>query len=181
MFLARIILMDKFMNKVIEENCDYRILCSLRRIIRAVDIYSRKINRLTGLTTPQLLCLDALAYSGKMTLSDLAQEVNLGASTVNGIVDRLEAKKLVLRERSTKDRRKVFLEMTEKGKEVFAQAPSLLQDKLSSSLKELSKLEQTAITQSLERVVELMNAEEVDASPNLISHGEIISNKKIVK
>ncbi len=166
------------MSKIIEENCDYRILCALRRIIRAVDIYSRKINKLTGLTTPQLICLDAVAYSGRITLSDIAKQVNLGASTVNGVVDRLEAKELVLRERSTKDRRKVFLQMTEKGKEVFSHAPSLLQDKLSSSLKELAKLEQTAITQSLERVVELMNAEEVDASPNLISHGEIIQNKK---
>ena len=166
------------MNKIIEENCNQRILYALRRIIRAVDIYSRKINRLTGLTTPQLICLDAVASSEEITLSQLAKQVNLGASTVNGIIDRLEAKDLVERERSKLDRRKVFLKMTGHGKNVFEQAPSLLQDNLSDSLKELSELEQIAITQSLERVVELMNAEEVDASPNLIPNSEVIQNKK---
>ena len=173
MFLDRIVLIGIVMGKIIEENCNQRILYALRRIIRAVDIYSRKINKLTGLTTPQLICLDVIANSTEITLSELAKQVDLGASTVNGIVDRLENKNLVIRERSTKDRRKVFLLITEKGKDVFKEAPSLLQDQLSISLKKLSELEQIAITQSLEKVVELMNAEEVDASPNLIATGEI--------
>lgn len=161
------------MKEFIEQNCDQRILYALRRIIRAVDIYSRKINKSTGLTTPQLICLDAIANSKAMTLSQLAKQVDLGTSTVNGIIDRLEIKDLVTRERSKQDRRKVFLLITAKGKEIFKEAPSLLQDKLSLSLKKLSELEQIAITQSLEKVVELMNAEEVDASPNLIATGEI--------
>ena len=162
------------MNKETTIDCEYRILCALRRIIRSVDIYSRKLNTELGLTTPQLLCLHALVQSEKCTLSDIAKSVNLGASTVNGIVDRLESKKLVVRNRSTHDRRKVYVVLTEEGQKVTEKAPSLLQDKLSNSLSELSTLEQLTITQALERVVELMEVEELKASPNLIPHAEII-------
>jgi DNA-binding MarR family transcriptional regulator len=143
-----------------------------------VDIYSRKLNSRLGLTTPQLLCLHALAEEKDMTLSDLAKAVNLGGSTVNGIVDRLEAKNYVKRERSTQDRRKVYLIMTDLGKSAAKEAPSLLQDKLSSALANLSDLEQLAITQSLERVVELMEVEEVDASPHLMASTEIEDSTK---
>jgi len=152
---------------------EFRILSSLRRIIRSVDMYSRKLNVEFGLTTPQLLCLDALARTGETTLSELAKEVNLGSSTVNGIIDRLEAKQYVERNRSTGDRRKVFIRLTGQGSELVERAPSLLQDRLSDSLARLQETEQLTITISLERIVELMEAQGVDASPNLIPEAQI--------
>ena len=155
-------------NKVVADS-EFRLLCALRRIIRAVDIYSRKLNSSLGLTTPQLLCLYTLADAKKMTLSELTKSVNLSGSTVNGIVDRLEAKKYLVRQRSLEDRRKVYLHMTEMGKNLVKKAPSLLQDKLSSEFGELSEAEQTTITQALEKVVEMMELEKVKASPNLIA------------
>ena len=152
---------------------EYRVLCALRRVIRSVDIYSKKLNTELGLTVPQLLCLHALAKSESLTLTDLAKEVSLGVSTVNGIIDRLEAKQLLTRNRSTEDRRRVGLKITSSGKEIVLKAPSLLQDKLSASLSKLSDSEQLAITESLELVVNLMEAEQVDASPNLFPREQI--------
>ncbi|HOO56802.1 MAG TPA: MarR family transcriptional regulator [bacterium] len=151
----------------------------MRRIIRAVDIYSWKLNSKLGLTTPQLLCLKTVVETGEITLSKLTTLVNLSPSTVNGIVDRLEAKNFLIRKRSSGDRRKVFLEVTESGMEVVSRAPSLLQDKLSASLKALSVSEQSIIAESLEHIVELMEVEDIDASPNLISNMNInnINNK----
>ncbi len=160
------------------KNYEYRILSALRRVIRAVDIYSRKLNTELGLTTPQLLCLHALAKSETMTLTDLAKTVNLGVSTVNGIIDRLEAKQYLTRERSSEDRRKVVIEISLTGKEIVSKAPSLLQDKLATSLSQLPESEQIAITESLELVVELMEVEKVDASPNLFSREQASLNGK---
>jgi MarR family transcriptional regulator, organic hydroperoxide resistance regulator len=156
---------------------DYRVLCALRRVIRSVDIYSKKLNTELGLTTPQLLCLHALANSECMILSDLAKEINLGVSTVNGIVDRLEAKQLVTRKRSAEDRRRVELEITSCGKQIVLKSPSLLQDKLSASLSRLPESDQLAITESLELVVKLMEAEKVDASPNLFPSEQVGNNE----
>lgn len=152
-----------------DDTCEYRIMRAMRRIIRAVAIHSRKLNSELGLTTPQLLCLHALSKSKKMTLTDLAKTVTLGISTVNGIIDRLETKKYLTRTRSAEDHRKVYLEISPSGYEIVSRAPSLLQHKLSSSLSQLAESEQTAITEALERVVELMEAEKLEVSPNLFS------------
>lgn len=158
-------------------NYEFRILSALRRVIRAVDIYSRKLNAELGLTTPQLLCLHALNKSEGMTLTDLAKIVYLGVSTVNGIVDRLEAKQYLTRTRSAKDRRKVYLQIAVTGKEIVSNAPSLLQDKLTDSLSQLSDSEQMRITESLELIVELMEVEKIDASPNLFPRDQVVNTR----
>ncbi len=150
------------------ETIEERILCSLRRIIRGVDIYSRQLNTRHGLTAPQLLCLREIVSTDNMTLSDLSHKVNLSASTLTGIIDRLEAKGFVSRKRSSSDRRKVNLCPSLKGIEIISSAPSLLQDNFTKSLAKLSDKEQQQLIKSLEQVVSLMNLETVDASPNLI-------------
>lgn len=141
------------------EQNEERILNSLRRITRAIDIYSRKLNLLYGLTTPQLLCLDVLVKDGSMILKDLAKKINLGESTVNGIVDRLEAKDYVIRRRSNNDRRKVFLEVTPTGKEIIQKTPPLIQNKLSASLTALDESEQALMVETLSRIADLMETE----------------------
>lgn len=156
----------------------FRILRAMRKIIRAVDIHSRKLNTDFKITAPQMICLYSLMQDGPMTLSALASSVSLGASTTNGIVDRLEAKGMLKRERDKVDRRKVYLHITQAGKELTHQAPALLQDQLADALQKLPELEQAAIALSLERVVELMGAEHLDASPNLVPHDSIEPHKE---
>lgn len=152
---------------------EYRILTAIRRVIRSVDKYSRKINSELGLTTPQLLCLDTLGKNEHIITKELAQKVNLSESTVIGIVDRLEAKQYLIRERSKEDRRKVYLSLTDAGKGILDSTPSLLQDKLSIALSKLEKDNLETITQSLEQIVEMMDAEDLDASPNLLPNADI--------
>ncbi len=146
---------------------EYKVLHVLRRIIRSADIYSRKLNTEFGLTTPQLLCLQVLVQSGKITLSDLAKAVSLGGSTVNGIADRLEAKKFAIRKQSTNDRRKVYLEITPLGKKTFTKAPSLLQDKLAVALALLPEKEQFVIIKSLECIADLTEVDDIGPAPNI--------------
>ncbi len=155
------------------DDFEFRILTAIRRVIRSVDKYSRKINIELGLTTPQLLCLDALGKYGHIITKELAKKVNLSESTVIGIVDRLEAKQYVARERSKDDRRKVYLSLTDAGQGILNATPSLLQDKLSSALAELDIDRLETITASLEQVVEMMDAKDLDASPNLLPHADI--------
>ncbi len=155
------------------KNYELRILTAIRRVIRSVDKYSRKIYTELGLTTPQLLCLDALGKNNHIITKELAKHVNLSESTVIGIVDRLEAKQYLTRERSKEDRRKVYLSLTDAGKGILSETPSLLQDKFSTALSELKNDELEIITKSLEQVVEMMDAKNLDASPNLLPHADI--------
>ena len=160
------------------ESCGLRVLRALRRIIRAVDIHSRKLNSEFHLTAPQMICLYCLARQDGITLSRLAEEVSLGASTVTGIVDRLEAKGLVHRERSVQDRRKTLLSITAEGRKVIDASPALLQDRFARRLRDLPELEQATIALSLERVVEMMEAQHLDTSPNLITGTDLQPDPK---
>lgn len=104
------------------------VLVSLRRIIRATDLYSRKLGKRTGLTTPQLVVIQAIGTLRDPTVSDVAKAVSLSLATVTTILNRLEANGLVHRERSAVDRRRVIVTLTEKGEELGASAPKPLQD-----------------------------------------------------
>lgn len=146
---------------------ELRILQSLRRIIRAVDIHSHKLASRHNITGPQLACLLAIQEAGPLTSANLAKKVYLSPSTMVGIIDRLEEKKLVERNRDRKDRRRVHISITPAGRELVEAAPSLLQDTLSSALVELPEIEQVSITLALEKLVDLMEARHIGAAPVL--------------
>lgn len=146
---------------------DLRILRSLRRIIRSVEIYSKKLASKYQVTGPQLICLLTIAEKAPLTATKIAKEIHLSASTVVGVLDRLEEKELIKRERDKKDRRRVYVSLTEKGEKLAKSAPSPLQDKLAVALAALTDLEQSTIALALERVVDLMEVREVAADPIL--------------
>jgi DNA-binding MarR family transcriptional regulator len=146
---------------------DLKILLALRRIIRAVDIYSRKLKSECDLTAPQLICLLELVETGPLTATQISQLIHVSPSTVVGVLDRLEKKGLIQRDRSSKDRRQVHVTATENGRTVASDAPSPLQEGLANALKKLPELEQATIALSLERIVELMEAREIEAAPIL--------------
>ncbi len=150
-----------------EARHDLQILRSIRRIIRAVDIYSRKLKATCQLTAPQLVCLSSIVENGPTTISSIARSVYLGPSTVVGIVDRLEKRDLVRRERRSSDRRVVDIVAAEAGIELLAKAPSALQDGLAEAVNNLPEKERATIAGSLERVVDLMEAKRLDAAPIL--------------
>jgi len=146
---------------------DLRILQALRRIMRAVDLYSRKLLAGHKVTGPQLVCLLSVQEHEPVTLSAIARHVHLSPSTVTGILDRLEHKGLVRRERDLKDRRLVHVALTERGRELAVRAPSPLQDTLAEAMKGLPKTEQATIAASLDRIVEMMEIRHIDAAPIL--------------
>jgi DNA-binding MarR family transcriptional regulator len=146
---------------------DLRILQAFRRIIRAIDLYSRKLAADHNITAPQLVALNAIVSSGPLYTSELAQRIHLSPSTVVGIVDRLEAKDLIRRQRSTADRRRVHVESTAAGRKLVEASPSPLQDRLAQALRTLPDQEQQEIAAALEKVVSLMEARELDAAPIL--------------
>ncbi|HEX2140321.1 MAG TPA: MarR family transcriptional regulator [Woeseiaceae bacterium] len=146
---------------------DLRILTALRRIIRSVELYSRHLSATNRITAPQLVCLLTIAARGAVTATTISREVHLSPSTVVGILDRLEEKGLVTRTRMRADRRLVQVSATPEGIALAQSAPSPLQKALAVALNRLPELEQATIALSLERIVALMEVEELDASPIL--------------
>lgn len=144
-----------------------QILHSLRRIIRSIDIYSRMLAHDYQITGPQLACLLAVVEKGSLTATEISKKISLSASTVIGVIDRLEAKGLVMRERDKKDRRVIHVHSTHTGREMIAKMPYPLKQPLNNALSQLSEKDQKTIASSLALLVKLMEADSVSADPLL--------------
>lgn len=76
---------------------------------------TKELARSVQLTGPQLTVLKMLEGLGDLSLTELSERIRAQNSTVTGIIDRMEREGLVLRARSTEDRRVVKIRLTEKG------------------------------------------------------------------
>ncbi len=148
------------------------LLVSLRRVIRAIDLYSKKLSKETGLTSPQLIVMQEIQATDGITLKQIADNINLSSATVTSILDRLESREYVTRIRSTVDKRKVHLHLTDKGKEILAAAPKPLQDHFITRFESLDEWEQSQLVATMQRIAKMMDADDLDASP-LLAVGQI--------
>lgn len=134
-----------------------RIILALREVMREMDTHSRRLLKHHDITVAQVICLYAISEQGAMTLSILSKNVHLTASTLVGVVDRLEEKGLLKRTRDTEDRRAIFIDITQKGKDFVAATPDLLHNRLDEKLKMLSHSEQVIIANSLDLLVDMLH------------------------
>jgi DNA-binding MarR family transcriptional regulator len=143
------------------------VLIALRRVIRATDLHSKQLVKTTGLTAPQILLLQTIRDKGEITIGEIANKMSLSQATVTTIIDRLEKRKLVYRQRSEQDKRKVHAKLTDTATEVLKSAPIPLQDRFSHQFSDLQEWEKTMIISALQRVAQMMDAQNIDASPML--------------
>ena len=133
------------------------IFMDLRRIMRAMDVHSRRLAGSHGLTGPQMLCLREITSHGALTTGALAKAVALSPATLTGILDRLEARGLVSRERRPEDKRRVLVSLTAMGRHMSQELPSPFQQRFGERLTELSIDDQTAIRVALGSVARMMD------------------------
>lgn len=140
-----------------EKDLGLKILMDLRKITRAIDLNSKKLSSETSLTAPQVVSLIAVYHHEALTLAEIAEQVHLSSSTMVGIIDRLEAKNLVIRERSKTDRRQVLIRITDEGQKMAKKSPLPLQEKLIKSLSKLSEVQQRNLAKALELLVKMLD------------------------
>jgi DNA-binding MarR family transcriptional regulator len=143
------------------------VLISLRRIMQAIDLHSKSLNKKYGITGPQLVILRELSEHKEISVGKLAQAVSLGQATVTGVLNRLEKRGLIIRRRSEKDQRRVLIRSTETCKKLLDEAPPPLQETFLSQFEKLHNWEQHMVLSSLQRMVVMMGAKAIDASPIL--------------
>lgn len=143
------------------------ILIKIRKIVRSVDIESKKIQKEYGVSIPQVLCLSFLHESPtyQATQGEIRNFLNLNSSTVSGIINRLEKKGLLARLPKSGDKRIVNISLTAAGDKLFNTIPSLLHEQLSEKLQNLDQPELDKVEESLETIVRLLEIEQVKASP----------------
>lgn len=143
------------------------ILIKIRKIVRSIDIESKKIQKEYGVSIPQVLCLSYLRESSnyQATQGEIRKYVNLNSSTVSGIINRLEKKGYLARLPKAGDKRVANIVLTSAGDELLKTIPPLLHEQLSERLKKLNGDELEKLEVGLESLVALLDIEQVDASP----------------
>lgn len=154
--------------KLSNQRCQ-TLLISIRKIIQAVDIHSRKLNKEFGLTGPQLIVLQQISSHGQISITPLSRATSLSQATVTDITKRLEARGYIARKQREDDRRAVSLFLTKKGQDIIQNLPPLLQEKFTELFSDIEDWEQMMIISAFERVVSLMAADKIEASPILVT------------
>ena len=72
-----------------------------------------------GLTPPQFYVLATIGYAGGLPFGEIGAKMMVTVSNLTGIVDRLEEKKLVVRQRDATDRRVVRVILTDRGTRLY--------------------------------------------------------------
>jgi DNA-binding MarR family transcriptional regulator len=132
------------------------VMKAIRRIIRAIDLRSRKVSGATGLTIPQLVILQGIRELGEVTSGALSSFADLSPATVTTILDNLQARGLVERYRSATDRRIVHARPTEHGLEVLGRALPMLNAAFTDELSSLPALERRHLLDALGRIASML-------------------------
>jgi DNA-binding MarR family transcriptional regulator len=107
-----------------------------------------------GVTMPQALALHMLhGAGGRLTARDLGRECHMLASTITGVIDRLESAGHVRRERDQQDRRVVWISLTDAGRELVDRLPTF-SDQMGQLLGTLPAKELEQMRESLRRVLQ---------------------------
>lgn len=139
------------------------IVKALRRIVRAIELYSQDVKREYHLTGPQLWALKTLRREGSLTPNQLAVGLAVHQSSVSSLLRRLERRGLVQRRRVAEDRRSVRIHLTPRGATLAAHAPEPAQGRLLHGLNEMSPRRLRSLRQAVESLVSTMEATNLKA------------------
>ena len=110
-----------------------------------------------GLTSSQWIVLMKVGKNSQ-TAAELAGLLNQDTGAMTRMLDRLQAKGLVKRSRSSTDRRVVHVELSEEGRRLFPQLPKVSATVLNRILADFSAKEVQQLTKLLSRVLESATA-----------------------
>lgn len=156
------------------------ILIKIRKIVRSINLESKKIQKEYGVSIPQVLCLNFLKDSPNYqnTQGEIRKFLNLNSSTVSGIVNRLEAKGYIARLPKSGDKRVVNIALTSAGDKAIGAIPNLLHDQLEERLNKLPQEELDRVQDSLETLINLLEISEIEASPLLVPDETLEDNSE---
>lgn len=160
---------------------DYKdIIIDIRKIVRSINLESKRIQKDFGISIPQLLCLTYLSKQEgyQSTHKQLTDYLNLNSSTVTGIINRLEKKGLIARLPKQGDKRVTFVALTSGGYNILQKTPNLLHEKLATSLQRLPADKVAQLKKSLDLLIDALEIKDVDASPLLIMEDPATGEKE---
>jgi DNA-binding MarR family transcriptional regulator len=141
----------------VSEKAGLSLYQSVRRLLQALDHNSNALRKKIGLTLPHVLCLQVITHHGPVTPTGVANQVNMSASTVVGLLDDLERKILIERQRDQRDRRLVNITATDSGRQLSAENPVSIESILLDGMARTSRSERSAASRALHGFVQKLD------------------------
>lgn len=116
------------------EECMRSVVQGLRLVFRSIQEHSRWVEKQCGVSAAQLWTLWELHARPGLRVSDLSRAMSIHQSTASNLLDKLERKELIQRQRRGPDHRVVQLYLTDKGRALVEHAPRPAQGALTSGL-----------------------------------------------
>jgi len=129
----------------------------LRMVYKSIQAHSKIVEKKCGLSSAQLGMLHEIDATPSMKVSQLAASLTIHTSTCSNMLDKLEAKGLIRRDRKKTDQRSVHLYITVSGKQLLANAPKPVQGKLTNALNKLTLDQLSALDFSLDNLINALN------------------------
>ena len=102
---------------------ELRALSTYVKLMRAAESVTARIHRnlsAFGLTISQLGVLDALYHLGPLSQKEIGKKILKSSGNITMVIDNLEKRDLVRRERGKSDRRYINVRLTDKGHELIS-------------------------------------------------------------
>ena len=136
---------------------------SLRIIFRAIRAQAKLVEKNTGMNSTQLWMLWEIANAPGMKVTQLANILSIHQTTCSNLLDKIEEKGLIRRDRTGPDQRVVHLNPTEKGTDLLKLAPQPAQGIVVGVLQQMSPVDLKNLDDNLGRLVDALQVPVKDA------------------
>ncbi|MCG9968309.1 MarR family transcriptional regulator [Pelotomaculum terephthalicicum JT] len=116
-------------------------------------------NMISGITMSQFVVLKKLRDKGRVTVSEVAEDLNVSLSAITALADRLHKAGLVDRSRDEQDRRLVWLTLTEEGENTVANCRKSRAKVVEKYVGQLPEEDLERLIQIYEKILAIMRAE----------------------
>lgn len=141
------------MNKRRNNQLSLHVLKKFRIIYGSVRQHFREVEKTCGVTGSQLWILQEVAKEPNIGISDLADRLSIHQSTCSQLVDKLVVRKLIDKERSQEDQRRVGLRLTAAAENILKTAPGPAEGILPEALQALPEPALVALDNALIEVI----------------------------
>jgi DNA-binding MarR family transcriptional regulator len=122
---------------------EYETLAAFRYSLRQFLHFSEEAAQSTGLAPQQhqaLLSIKGFPGRDKITIKELAEQMQIRHQSAVGLADRLMAQGFLVREQSLTDRRQVYVMLSPKGLAILEQLSTVHKEELRRMLPKLRQL-----------------------------------------
>lgn len=132
----------------------------LRVLFKVVQSHSKTVEKACGLSGAKLWMLHEIGECPGIKVSQLAATLSIHRSTCSNMLDKLEEKEFIIRDRSRSDQRTVHIFITDLGKNILKKAPSPQSGKLNDALQQLAPHQLTNLESSLQDVLDALSVDQ---------------------